>query len=231
MPPSNLIKKKKYCHCKLLCGELLTKQTRREHYLDIPPDSILQSELESEAESGELGPFYDMEIDPTPNAHLPISQFPSDIRVDSPAAEPDDVSMDFDEAPIDSSDYDSSQHESSDSESEHDPSVPEDEWRSFNEDEDQEVPISREEMIEELNQMLGLDEEAALWDFRAYPRNFFQFVPTEERRAQAMKFSLKKIAIKSARSSSKCCPTCRTLHLVRCAMLSVTSSKSAPIGS
>jgi hypothetical protein len=172
-----------------------------------------------------------MEIDLTPNAHLPISQFPSGIRIDSAAAEPDDISMDFDEAPIDSSDYDSSQHESSDSESEHDPSVPADEWRSFDEDEDQEVPISREEMIEELNQMLGLDEEAALWDFRAYPRKFFQFVPTEERRAQTMKFSLKKIAITSARSSSKCCPTCRTLHLARCAMLSVTSSKSAPIGS
>jgi hypothetical protein len=62
-----------------------------------------------------------MEIDLTPNAHLPISQFPSGIRIDSAAAEPDDISMDFDEAPIDSSDYDSSQHESSDSESEHDP--------------------------------------------------------------------------------------------------------------
>jgi hypothetical protein len=75
--------------------------------------------------------------------------------------------MDVDEAPVDSSDYNSSQHESSDSEPEPDPSLPEDEWKSFDEEEDQEVPISREEMIEELNQMLGLDKEAALWDFRA----------------------------------------------------------------
>jgi hypothetical protein len=166
MPPSNLIEKKKYCHCKPLCGELLTKRTRREHYRKVPPESILPSESESEAESNEQGPFSDIEVDPTPNSHPPISQFPSDIRVDSPAAEPDDISMDFDEVPIDSSDYDSSQHESSDSESEPDPSVPADEWKSFDEDEDQEVPISREEMIE-LNQMLRLDEEAALWDIRA----------------------------------------------------------------
>ncbi|KAJ7860177.1 hypothetical protein B0H13DRAFT_2672123, partial [Mycena leptocephala] len=165
MPPSNLNEKKKYCHCKPLCGELLTKRTRRKHYRDVPPDSILPSESESEAESDELAPFSDIETDLTPNTHLPISEFPSDVRVDSPAAELDDIWMDVDEAPIDSSDYNSSQHESSDSEPEPDPSLPEDEWKSFDEEEDQEVPISREEMIEELNQMLGLDEEAALWDF------------------------------------------------------------------
>ncbi|KAJ7842747.1 hypothetical protein B0H13DRAFT_1909704 [Mycena leptocephala] len=167
MLPLNLTEKKKYCHCKPLCGELLTKRTRREHYRNVPPESILPSESESEAESDGQGPFSDIEIDLTPNSHLPISQFPSDIHVDSPAAEPDDISMDFDEVPIDPSDYDLSQHESSDSGSEPDPSVPADEWKSSDEDEDLEVLISREEMIEELNQMLRLDEEATLWDIHA----------------------------------------------------------------
>ncbi|KAJ7827294.1 hypothetical protein B0H13DRAFT_2373944 [Mycena leptocephala] len=212
MPASNLIEKKKYCHCKPLCGELLTKRTRREHYRNVSPDSILPSESESEAESDELGPFYDMEIDLTPNAHLPISPFPSGIRIDSAAAEPDDISMDFDEAPIDSLDYDSSQHESSDSESEHDPSVPADEWRSFDEDEDQEVPISREEMIEELNQMLGLDEEAALWDFR-------NKILTEEDRDNICAFQLKML------SNMPHIAFGQMRHAFR------HNSKSAPIGS
>jgi len=40
-------------------------------------------------------------------------------------------------------------------------------WRSFDEQEDQEVPISREDMIKELDEMLGPDEEAVLWDCSA----------------------------------------------------------------
>ncbi|KAJ7688114.1 hypothetical protein B0H17DRAFT_1135769 [Mycena rosella] len=41
-----------------------------------------------------------------------------------------------------------------------------DEWKAFDEAEDNEIPISREEMIQELEDMLGPDEEAELWDCR-----------------------------------------------------------------
>ena len=42
------------------------------------------------------------------------------------------------------------------------------EWRDFDEEEDQDVPTSREEMLRELEEMLDADEEAALWDIREY---------------------------------------------------------------
>ncbi|KAF7334036.1 hypothetical protein MVEN_02309100 [Mycena venus] len=41
-----------------------------------------------------------------------------------------------------------------------------DEWNTFDEEEDQEEPFSHEEMIQQLEEMLSVDEEAELWDCR-----------------------------------------------------------------
>ncbi|KAJ7131579.1 hypothetical protein C8R43DRAFT_1133792 [Mycena crocata] len=44
---------------------------------------------------------------------------------------------------------------------------PDDEWKMFDEQEDREVPLTRDEMVAELEEMLGPDEEVALWECRA----------------------------------------------------------------
>ncbi|KAJ7181861.1 hypothetical protein C8R46DRAFT_1210212 [Mycena filopes] len=40
------------------------------------------------------------------------------------------------------------------------------EWKSFDEDGDHDVPLTRDEMIAELEEMLGPDEEGKLWERR-----------------------------------------------------------------
>jgi hypothetical protein len=43
-----------------------------------------------------------------------------------------------------------------------------DEWKSFDEEQDRDTPISREEMCKELDEMMDADQESSLWDVRTY---------------------------------------------------------------
>ncbi|KAJ7182119.1 hypothetical protein C8R46DRAFT_1186911 [Mycena filopes] len=53
------------------------------------------------------------------------------------------------------------------------------EWKSFDEDGDHDVPLTRDEMIAELEEMLGPDEEGKLWKRRNETRTTTTPVPSD----------------------------------------------------
>jgi hypothetical protein len=145
---------------------LLKKQARKLHYSRIAdPSTIAASELEYESEAND----YDMEpaanslllnLDgiPTPefddNPHIDLYDYQahSPMDVDAPngaAASLSDLEEDF-KPHVSRLDLEE---------------IPDaDEWKSFDEEQDHDTPISHEEMRKELDEMMDADQQSSLWD-------------------------------------------------------------------
>jgi hypothetical protein len=147
--------KRKHCNCSSTCGKPLAGRTRREHYRRIEDKStILPSESEYSSSDEEMAGYDDDNVVPDD----PMDTFTS---VDALTAH---SIMDVDNDTTDDNDSDPVL---SDAESEF-VLEEEDEWLKFDEGEERDEYVSREEMDRELEEMLGSDEEAELWEYSAY---------------------------------------------------------------
>ncbi|KAJ6473862.1 hypothetical protein C8R45DRAFT_1217521, partial [Mycena sanguinolenta] len=166
---SGLQEQKKFCHCKPTCGEFITKRSRQRHYALIPePSTIASSESDDENDSDcsasemELDEFDATVGDAESPMGSGIRLFEEDLQ--------EEVPMDVDNLcdDVGADNEDTSSNLASDSDHEYDgldlDELSDDEWEKFDENEDQDVPFSREDMVRELEEMLDADEEAALWD-------------------------------------------------------------------
>lgn len=168
---SSTTEKKKFCHCKRSCGRLLSKRQRLSHCKKSSDSSTIESS-ESEYEVDNTDPSDDMDLDkPLPFHAQPEFTIHSPLDIDDNISDFDDLLMDVDPP----SDNPSLSECESDSELEdyegglYLDELPElDEWKAFDEERDQEEPLSRDEMMRGLEEMLEGDDEAALWDPRAY---------------------------------------------------------------
>lgn len=157
--------KKKYCHCKPTCGRLLSARQRRRHYKLVSFDSIRPSLSPVSAEADDPSPTdaidsdSDLSRSPSPDLFEPL---PEDTEMEwhppADAADLDGCASD------DGMDVDSTMSDSTScSEPEiHSPSQPDlelDPWSAFDEFQDLDEPITREEMRRNLEDMLGPDEE------------------------------------------------------------------------
>ncbi|KAJ7893696.1 hypothetical protein B0H14DRAFT_3427345 [Mycena olivaceomarginata] len=148
---------RKYCHCKPTCGKLITHRTRRDHYTKVPPESIRRSVSPGQSDLQNLLSKNHTHISPSEVIEQ-RSPSPSHSHSYSPA--PPDLDMC------------SLEHISSDSEDDLDP------WSAFDEFQDLDQLVSREEMLQQLEEMLGpgdeydddmpldAETEASLWDER-----------------------------------------------------------------
>ncbi|KAF7378176.1 hypothetical protein MSAN_00242100 [Mycena sanguinolenta] len=168
---SGLPEKKKFCHCKPTCGELITKRSRQRHYrLISEPSTILPSQSEEENNSDSDDSTSEMDLDDsTITPHDAESPNYSHFLGDN-----SQVPMDVDDTRNDGTRNDLTAGEDTlsglESDSDHGydgldlDDLSDHEWDDF--DEDQDIPLTREEMLRELEEMLDADEEAALWDIR-----------------------------------------------------------------
>ncbi|KAJ7733130.1 hypothetical protein B0H16DRAFT_1732424 [Mycena metata] len=170
-------KRKKICHCTEGCGKLLAPSTRRAHYRTV--NNVLWKDSESE-DGGSSG---DSESDGNDSAEMNVDnsdnnlfQPPDNIRQQSYSVDPLDMDAKDSSDSDDSDDMSSSDFMSGisdfmsniESDSELDGlgseiGMDSEEWADFDEEIDHELPISRDEMIAELEEMLGPDEESELW--------------------------------------------------------------------
>ena len=152
----------KYCHCKPTCGKWISARTRRDHYSQISdPTTIEPSESGDDAQSEQEYSPSEMELDDYPD-HAEIFDFSHELGQISPEQIPMEVDHHSDTDPT---------SVCSDSENDYGglelDELEADEWADFDEGVDIDIPISREEMVRELEEMLDADEEGALWDNRA----------------------------------------------------------------
>ncbi|KAJ7187057.1 hypothetical protein C8R46DRAFT_1025000 [Mycena filopes] len=154
---------KKHCYCKPTCGELLSARGRRRHYQLGNPLERRQSVSPTRSESDDDA----MRVDPNSPVFKAAELLPnsSHRRTPSPTCEEvdEDVEDEDEHEDDDKSMSDAEESDVSDLELDED-----DEWDDFDEEQDRVDVVSREEMIRELEEMLGPDEEAELWDIRAY---------------------------------------------------------------
>ncbi|KAJ7182319.1 hypothetical protein C8R43DRAFT_1115958 [Mycena crocata] len=154
--------KKKICHCSETCGELISGRSRRRHYRNCDPLKRCPSESPPPKRRPRSPlPSYDsdepMEYHPAPSVQDQPPPAPS-VHTSTPSPTVSD-GMDIDEN--NTSDAPSSGTEESELELDET-----DEWLKFDEGEERTECVSREEMIRGLEEMLGPDEEAELWDAR-----------------------------------------------------------------
>ncbi|KAF7345179.1 hypothetical protein MSAN_01894200 [Mycena sanguinolenta] len=172
----------KYCHCKPTCGKWISARTRRDHYSQIPdPTTIEPSESGDDTQSEPEDSPSEMELDEHPD-HAQIVEFSDEVGQISP----EEIPMEVDHL----SDNDLSSV-GSDSENDYGglelDELEANEWADFDEEADYDIPISREEMVRELEEMLDADEEGALWDNR-------NGILTEQDRDNISAFQLKMIS-------------------------------------
>ncbi|KAK7038515.1 hypothetical protein R3P38DRAFT_2906334 [Favolaschia claudopus] len=186
---------RKYCHCKLTCGELLSSRARREHKSKILDKStILPSESEYDSEEDESfaapeSPMnFDRDDDAVPHRDTVSPDYPPETFPDSVRGSPMDIdrASTLSTSPDADIEFDSdSGSEGSDSGLDSENSCGMDDWGNFDETEDMNTPMTREEMIRELEEMLDEEEEGDLWDIRMailmYPVFYTQSI-------QAMRF-------------------------------------------
>ncbi|KAF7340818.1 hypothetical protein MSAN_02111100 [Mycena sanguinolenta] len=223
--------RKKICHCKPTCGKIIRGRTRRHHYELVPPESIRPSVSPPPSRTG--SPCEDTLNDITDSLspgsiHPSVSPSPFGISTscedeihDSLAPHldwqhsdpPGDDSTMCDviaEDMSDHSDMDVDDDASDTTSSASFPSVSTapandelDPWRSFDELQDKDEPISREEMVRQLEEMLGpgddwgsedtlsteldAEDEARLWDQR-------NAILTEQDRDNIRAFHLKLVS-------------------------------------
>lgn len=164
--------KKKICHCDDTCGKRLSARSRRRHYkAAVDKANIQPSESESE-------PVDDDSVSSSPSDSS-LSELSSS---DDSAMPVDPVELPICDIEIELSDISESDSEEStamdvDEEEEHDfggyfdPLEPEDaagldDWNGFDEEQDADEPLSRAEMIQQLEEMIMPEDEANLWDIR-----------------------------------------------------------------
>jgi hypothetical protein len=169
---SNPKERRKYCHCSPTCGHFISKRTRRDHYSKIhDPSTIEPSESEYESEPELDGPPSPMQLDePLPFRHDSPIDYTDVDALDTDSIPNDDLmEVDMPAQMVTYSDLDS---ESELDDIEHGLDLDElsdaDDWKDFDEVSDVEEPLTREEMVRQLEEILGSDEEGALWDRRAY---------------------------------------------------------------
>ncbi|KAJ6556271.1 hypothetical protein B0H19DRAFT_1071383 [Mycena capillaripes] len=142
------------------------KKTRRTHYHAVAdPSGIESSESEYELEPHASCPSAPMELDDP----LPFSPTHHLANFEQAEISEDELSnadaMDVD-PPGDNMSLSDSDSDGDDGGLDLDELPDVGAWKAFDEQEDQEEPITREEMERELEEMLSADEEAELWDHR-----------------------------------------------------------------
>ncbi|KAJ6559292.1 hypothetical protein B0H10DRAFT_1966999 [Mycena sp. CBHHK59/15] len=157
-------KKSIVIHCKLTCSKLLTRRAQQNDYSQVSTLSILPSESEYSE------PDHDMEVDASPMdtmQNAPHPDAPAFIPEECTISPPEDGLLDHlrNDIEQESTNPSCSEHEDNiNSDFEEDSEL--DKWSTFDEQIDKDTPMSFEDMMKELEDMLGPDEEAKLWDSR-----------------------------------------------------------------
>ena len=149
---------KKTCHCTAACGHRRTERTRRRHYKRAEQDGIMaaspessSSEFDDDSDGGQTSqhPLLRAES-PIPMSIDPPSPHDDDADTHSEtSSEPaDDIEMDIDILSDASGDYDDGYFNLLDLEGGE--AVEIEAWSGFDEVQDRDEPISREEMISRL---------------------------------------------------------------------------------
>ena len=165
---------KKTCHCTAACGHRRTERTRRRHYKRAEQDGIMaaspessSSEFDDDSDGGQTSqhPLLRAES-PIPMSIDPPSPHDDDADTHSEtSSEPaDDIEMDIDNLSDASGDYDDGYFNLLDLEGGE--AVEIEAWSGFDEVQDRDEPISREEMISRLEEMIGPEDDIELWGTR-----------------------------------------------------------------
>lgn len=166
MPSAN---KWKYCNCSRTCGKLISARQRRKHYKRGNPLNRLPSESPSESSDSDADSDSDSDSDFS-HPDIAMDDSISDNQTPHPSILPfrQTVSPSCEE--VDDDDDEDSDISMSEPESEFELDE-EDEWIAFDEGQERTECAGRDEMLRDLEEMLGPDEEAELWDCSAYQKS------------------------------------------------------------